>query len=266
MLRMPRPPKPAAPRLRQPRSRLPMAVADTFARLVGAIADAHREMASQAGRAVNRALTLRNWLIGHYIERYERAGVDRAEYGERLMDELARSLQQRGLARCDRRELYRYRQFFLAYPQIVESLPPVFDATALARTVETLSPHSMPARQLIESLSFSHLAELIQLGDTTQRAFYERECVRGNWSVRELKRQIASLYFERSALSTRQDVLATQTHAQAEAPLAFPIRDPYVFEFLGLEPREVMGESALEDQLLGSTPQPRLREPARASG
>jgi predicted nuclease of restriction endonuclease-like (RecB) superfamily len=166
------------------------------------------------------------------------------------MEELARSLQQRGLARCDRRELYRYRQFFLAYPQIVESLPPAFDAMMLARKVETASPHSMPAQQLIGSLSFSHLAELIQIGEAAQRAFYERECVRGNWSVRELKRQIASLYFERSALSTRQDVLATQTHSQAETPPAFPIRDPYVFEFLGLEPREVMGESALEDQLL----------------
>jgi predicted nuclease of restriction endonuclease-like (RecB) superfamily len=240
---MPRPPK-SVDRTPEP------LLADTFARLVSAIAAAHQEMAGQAGRAVNRALTLRNWLIGCYIERYERAGVDRAEYGERLMDELARSLQQRGLARCDRRELYRYRQFFLAYPQIVESLPPAFDAKALAPTVETVSPHSMPARQLIESLSFSHLAELIQIGDAAQRAFYERECVRGNWSVRELKRQIASLYFERSALSTRQDVLATQTHSQAEAPPPFPIRDPYVFEFLGLEPREVMGESALEDQLL----------------
>jgi predicted nuclease of restriction endonuclease-like (RecB) superfamily len=146
--------------------------------------------------------------------------------------------------------LYRYRQFFLAYPQIVESLPPTFDSAALTRTVESVTPHSMPGPQIIESLSFTHLAELIQIADVTQRAFYERECVRGNWSVRELKRQIASLYFERSALSTRQDVLATQTHSQAEAPPAFPIRDPYVFEFLGLEPREVMGESALEDQLL----------------
>jgi hypothetical protein len=91
------------------------------------------------------------------------------------MDELAGSLQQRGLARCDRRELYRYRQFFLAYPQIVESLPPAFDAAALFPTVETLSPHSMPARQIVESLSFSHLAELIQIGDAAQRAFYERQ-------------------------------------------------------------------------------------------
>jgi DUF1016 N-terminal domain len=176
---MPRPPKPVD-RTHQPPP------ADTFAGLVGAIAAAHQEMAGQAGRAINRALTLRNWLIGCHIERYERAGVDRAEYGERLMEELARSLQQRGLARCDRRELYRYRQLFLAYPQIVESLPPAFDAMMLARKVETASPHSMPAQQLIGSLSFSHPAELIQIGDAAQRAFYERECVRGNWSVREL--------------------------------------------------------------------------------
>lgn len=246
---MPRQSKPAASPRSQPRSGSAL-VADTFAHLVGAIAAAHLELASHAGRAVNRALTLRNWLIGCYIERYERAGVDRAEYGERLMDELASTLQQRGLARCDRRELYRYRQFFLTYPQIVESLPPAFDVSGVARIVEAATPQSLSARQIVESLSFSHLAELIQIEDPTKRAFYERECIRGNWSLRELKRQVASLYFERSALSTRPDVMAARTHAKADAPPAFPIRDPYVFEFLGLKPQEVMGESALEDQLL----------------
>jgi hypothetical protein len=63
-------------------------------------------------------------------------------------------------------------QSFLARPQTVESLPHAFDAMALAQTVETVSPHSMPARQLVESLSFSHLAALIQIGDAAQRMSY----------------------------------------------------------------------------------------------
>ena len=75
--------------------------------------------------------------------------------------------------------------------------------------------------------------------------------LRGNWSVRELKRQIASLYFERSGLSHDKAKLAELAHTGAEpAALRLAIRDPYVFEFLGLKPREVMSESHLEDQLL----------------
>lgn len=54
--------------------------------------------------------------------------------------------------------------------------------TPESQTVETVTP------QLIQRLSFTHLNELIQLPDATQRRFYEIECIRGNWSVRELRR------------------------------------------------------------------------------
>ncbi len=109
----------------------------------------------------------------------------------------------------------------------------------------------IPASELIQKLSFSHFAELIGVADDTKRAFYEIECIRGNWSVRELKRQINSLYYERSGLSkdkTKLAALAQKGAETAEPKLA--IRDPYIFEFLGLKPREVMSESHLEDQLL----------------
>ena len=96
----------------------------SFERLVSAIGQAHGELAAQASRAVNASLTLRNWLIGFHIEEYERRGVDRQQYGEKLLDRLSESLIQKGVSRCDRRELYRYRQFYLTYPQIVETLPP----------------------------------------------------------------------------------------------------------------------------------------------
>lgn len=100
-------------------------------------------------------------------------------------------------------------------------------------------------------MSFTHIAELLQCDDANKRAFYELECIRGNWSVRELKRQIASLLFERSGLSTDKGKLAAlvQEGAERAAP-TLAIRAPYVFEFLGLTPRDVMGESHLEDQLL----------------
>lgn len=98
----------------------------SFTELTGTIQRVHAELTAQASRAVNVSLTLRNWLIGCHIEEYERNGKDRAEYGERLMDALDDELTALGVSRCDRRELYRYRQFYLTYPQIVEALTPQF--------------------------------------------------------------------------------------------------------------------------------------------
>lgn len=98
----------------------------TFTELVSSIQSVHNELLGQARRAVNISLTLRNWLIGCYIAEYEMRGADRAKYGDRLMDTLAETLTKQGVSRCDRRELYRYRQFYLMYPQIVEALTPQF--------------------------------------------------------------------------------------------------------------------------------------------
>jgi len=67
--------------------------------------------------------------------------------------------------------------------------------------VESATPKlEVPGKKLIEKLSFTHLAELIKIEDNLKRTFYEIECIKGCWSVRELKRQISSLYYERSGL------------------------------------------------------------------
>jgi len=222
-------------------------------------------LASQATRAVNASLTLRNWLIGFHVEEYERRGVDRAEYGDKLMDRLAESLAKQGISRCDRREIYRYRRFYLTYPQIVEAVTPQLDSwagtasiddigrpDAAGRIVEASPPFRLDGKTLISKLSFTHFVELLNIEDAVKRVFYEAECIQGNWSVRELKRQIHSLYYERCGLSINKKKLAELTRKHAEQALpALTIRDPYVFEFLGLTPREVMSESHLEDQLIG---------------
>lgn len=75
--------------------------AKDFGQLVGAIRHVHDELAAQASQAVNASLTLRNWMIGFHVEEYERRGVDRAEYGDKLMDTLADRLTQLGVSRCD---------------------------------------------------------------------------------------------------------------------------------------------------------------------
>lgn len=238
-----------------------------FADLVAAIRQTDAALHEQALKAVNLGLTLRNWCIGCYLAEFEQSGADRAEYGTRLLDRVSARLEEAGLAGVAARSLRQYRQFYLAYPQIwqtpsAKSLQALLPAE-IWRTLsaelpaadnrETPSPETIatPGHLLLERLSFSHFAELLQLEDPLQRAFYETEALRGNWSVRELKRQIASQYFERSGLSTDKAALARLAQAGAEpASSRQIIRDPYVFEFLGLKPREVMSEGHLEDALL----------------
>jgi len=172
-------------------------------------------MASQGVEAVNVGLALHNWHIGFYIEEYQRKGMDRPTYGKWLMDELAAILQRRGLPCSDRRELCRYHRLDLAHPQIVESLTPqlLSRVEAAGSRLRALGEGEAPVPPkpggvLVDNLSFTHLAELEQIDDPTRRAFYEYECLRGKWSLSELKRQVASLHFDRSALSKNKQGLA----------------------------------------------------------
>ena len=230
----------------------------TFTKLARSIRDLHNELAAQASRAVNVSLTLRNWLIGCYIAEYELNGADRAAYGEALLENLSGALAELNVSACGKRQLYNYLRFYQIYPQIVRSLNPqlqkalpgsVLATVEKMRSVTALS--GIEPDTLLNHLSYTHIEQLLALGDSTKRAFYEIECIRGNWSVRELKRQIGSLYYERSGLSRNKQKLAelAQQGAEQAAP-TLAIRDPYVFEFLGLTPREVMSESHLEEQLI----------------
>jgi predicted nuclease of restriction endonuclease-like (RecB) superfamily len=182
-----------------------------FDSLVTAIVHFHQQTQDYATKAVNVALTLRNWLIGYRIVEFEQQGNDRAAYGQRLLPALAERLAAAGLKRVDVRELRRFRLLYEVYPQIRESVTPELFASLGAEDLQqSLKALPVPKResvapQLLQRLSFTHLNELIQLPDSTQRCFYEIECIRGNWSVRELRRQIASLYYERSG---SRDVMA----------------------------------------------------------
>ena len=228
-----------------------------FKRLVDEIARVNRQFQTRAAKAVNISLTLRNWLIGGYIREYELKGSDRAAYGEHLLEKLANRLVNSGIVRSDERELRRYRHFYLAYPQIRESLSPEFvavppPAPKKAAIRETVSPESLlSGKVMLDRFSFSHFVELLDLEEPLQRAFYEVECYRGNWSVRELRRQIASLYYERSGLSRNKKKLAKLAHADAEpTDPAQAIRDPYIFDFLEIKAKEALSETVLEDSLL----------------
>lgn len=220
--------------------------------------------------AVNRAATVRSWCFGIFIVEYEQNGEDRAKYGERLIESLSATLTERGMKGVSVTALKLCRQFYLAYPEIGQTLTDQFDIP-LRKTIPDVAFHGKSPigqtpsdqltiserqlerhrEQLIATLSFSHFVEMIQLDDPLKRLFYEIESINGNWSVRELKRQIGSLLYERTGLSRDKDGLIRLINEQA-IPLSPQniIRDPYIFEFLGLTPHDVLQEEELENALL----------------
>jgi predicted nuclease of restriction endonuclease-like (RecB) superfamily len=234
-----------------------------FDDLVKAIRDADSALVTHATKAVNVSLTMRNWLIGHYVSEYELNGADRADYGKRILAELADRLD--SVSNCNKRQLSRYVRFYrvypqiggMSYPQFAELLPAntnhddaILSIAKIEEQIEgTASPQFEAA--LMEQLSYSHLEKLSEIDDETKRDFYLMECLGGGWTVKELKRQIGSLYYERSGLSLNKAKLAKLIRQHSEHALRpFNIRDPYVFEFLGLKSKEVMSESHLKDQLV----------------
>ncbi|HLP61852.1 MAG TPA: PDDEXK nuclease domain-containing protein [Candidatus Deferrimicrobium sp.] len=240
----------------------------TFVELVESIRVTHNLFSVQAVSAVNISLTLRNWVIGLFIREYEQNGKDRAEYGAQIIEKLAAHLQ-KGIDECySDRYLRLCRQFYGTYPQIRKSLISKFDLIENRKSLISQLPINptdeptsedlaisvrleMPPEKLLRQLSFTHFIELLRCDDPLKRLFYEVECIRGNWSVRELKRQISTLYYERSGLSTNKKKLAALVQSKvAKDESSITIRDPYIFEFLGIKSKEVMGESDIENALL----------------
>ncbi len=245
-------------------ARPPIKPAHRYQRLVGAIESASRQMVGRAVAAVNQALVIRNWVVGAYIVEYEQGGGDRARYGSRLLERLADDLAARGVRGCSRDMLERMRALFLAYPQIGA----VISAPAVRKSQE-LPPTALPAISApvvrksklklptpldgatLLRLAWAHLIELLRIEDPWKRAFYENECLKGNWSKRQLQRQIESLLYERTGLSTNKQVVIRRAHGQEpRETVADLIRDPYVLEFTGLAERPAYSEDELETALL----------------
>ena len=241
-----------------------------FESLVSTIEQTHSHFQEQAVKAVNISLTIRNYLIGFYIVEFEQNGEDRAAYGSKLLDSLATKLSIKGLVSA---EISRCRQFYFCYPQILGALTQEFKNLVPQHILGTLSQDSnmgvepsimvsstpqstksnlyVPGEKLLSKLSFSHLVELIKIQDHLKRTFYEIECIKGTWSVRELKRQINSLYFERSGMSAKPELLSEITQQKTEtADPTDIVKSVYAFEILGLKTKDALEESDLETALL----------------
>jgi len=105
--------------------------------------------------------------------------------------------------------------------------------------------------ELVSKLSFTHFSLLLPIEDLLKRRFYEVECIKGTWSVRELKRQIDTLYFERSGISRKPEELSEKVQEKTEKSTSLDIiKSPFTFEFLGLKAEDVVYESDLEQALI----------------
>ena len=247
-----------------------------FNSLVQQIEYTDRALQTNARLVINRHVTAKAWLTGYYIVEYEQKGEDRAKYGEKLIQNLAKKLGKRYAFST----LKLYRLFYLTYPQLgncvggfllklpigqslISQLPilateksqslisqSVLESETMIQQLHT-EPIIVDAELLFNRLSFTHLAAIISLKNPLQRAFYETMAIKGTWSVRELQRQIDTNYFERSGWSQNIDELANLVNHNAEiATLSTDIKSPFVFEFLGLKAKDVVEESDLEIALM----------------
>ncbi len=221
--------------------------------------DLDASLKKHVSHSANVGLTIRNWLVGAYLVEYEQNGEDRAEYGEKLIEQVAKKINIKGLTKDG---LWRCKQFYDTYPQILATVSRELDNTFVQNNLEIIGTVSrefkpdpslpeIPSEKLLNNLSYSHFKELVKIENPLQRTFYEIESIRGNWSVRELKRQIGSLLYERTGLSTDKDKLIRIANEDTEQLRPEDIiKDPYVFEFLGLTPKDALREYDLETQLL----------------
>ena len=176
---------------------------------------------------VNSTLIMTYWQIGKIIVEDEQQHESRAEYGKQTLKTLSKVLTEEYGKGFSRSNLQNMRQFYLAYPK---------------------------CQSVTGKLSWTHYCELLLISDAQKRSFYEKECVNARWSVRELKRQIDSSLFERLLLSSgdanKEKVLALAMSGNEIAKPEDIIRDPYVFEFLGLPEDKPFFESDLEAALV----------------
>ena len=237
----------------------------TYNNLLNRIAEILNQARTKVIREINKAQVLAYWEIGREIVEFEQRGKARAKYGEELIVKLAKDMTQRFGRGFSKSNLFLMRQFYLTYPEKFHTLSGKSSEAKKFQTlsgisVETQKPQTLSAKsqkcrissdQFEPMLSWSHYCELLKVEESLARSFYEKESIQNNWSVRELKRQINSMLFERLALS--KDTKAVMKMAERGQIVEKPedaIKDPYVLEFLNLEEEISYTESQLEQAII----------------
>ena len=246
-----------------------------FENLSETLLNLNKVFEEDTAKAINRNITARNWLTGFYIVHYEQNGKDRAEYGEKIIRKLAERLNKKSLSY---RNLQLYKQFYLEFKVLEKPIKDFVlndfrteenlslnanlslieepseltaDCANSVCTIQNKKEISIPAEILFKSISYSHFTLIMGVENPLARTFYELETIKGVWTFRELKRQIDTNYFERSAISTNPEKMSLLVQSKSEKlDLQDVIKSPFVYEFLGLKDREVVDETDLENALM----------------
>lgn len=228
-----------------------------FDLLTNTILETHTALQQSAGKAINIHLTVRNWLIGFYIVEFEQKGEDKAKYGDKLLPELAKKIKIKGLTAP---ELSRCRQFYHVYPQIFGTVSQKFDYL-LPQSILGIPSQKLQTtdnqdnivyfENLLTKISYSNFVEIIKIKDANKRRFYELLVIKNTLSVEELKRQIATLSYERVGLSANSELaLGELNNKITPQKPTDAIKSIYLFDFLGLPNAHLIEETELEDALI----------------
>ena len=194
--------------------------------LVNEIASIITNARNNVAKQVNNELLNAYWNIGRVIVEDELKN-NRGEYGKKQLLAISKNLTNKFGKGFSQSNLYNMKMFYTKYP--------IFQSVT-------------------GKLSWTHYCELLYISDDDKRSFYEKEAINANWSVRELKRQISSSLFERLLLSNgetnKKKVLELALKGNEIAKPEDIVKDPYVFEFLGLSENKPMMESDLEEALV----------------
>lgn len=205
----------------------------------------------RAVRAINQTMTETYWHIGRLIVEEEQGGESRAVYGTRLIPELSRRLTLEYGKGFDESNLRIMRRFYLAFPQQIQDAVRLESALspskgdAVRAESQEVSKLAIPNEKLPiptvsflrSELSWTHYRLLLRVDNPVAREWYMNEAADAGWSVRALERQIASHYYERLLTSQDRKAVRAEAHAVSSRIALRPadtLKDPYVFEFLGL--------------------------------
>lgn len=174
-------------------------------------------------RNIQNEMVFAYWQIGKMIVE-KQGGKEHAKYGDGLIKELSAKMTKDFGTGYNDRSLRNMRLFYLVFP--------------IWSAVRT-------------ELSWTHYKLLISLKDENARSFYTNEAIKGNWSTRQLEREINTFSYQRYLLSDKNhDVVEDTAKREKGNDPKDIIKDPYVLEFTGLKPNPNMFESDLEQALI----------------
>jgi len=196
-------------------------------KIINEITELVTKVKSELANEINKSVVFVYWNIGKIIVSNESEFNNRLEYGKEVLKGLSDELTKYLGKGYSVSNLKYMRMFYKAYPN--------FDLISL-------------------NLSWSHYLELMIIEDKDKRNFYEKECINSNWSVRELRRQLDTSLFERLLLSdgktNKEKVYELSTKGQELNKPSDIIKQPYVFEFLGIKENKPVLEKDLEYKLI----------------